>query len=384
MVLAVRAGASQRSVARHFRVSLSTLQLWLERAAGREPDEVDWHDRPPIARTIRRTPPATEDLILQVRRTLREESDLGEYGPVAIQSALAGRVDGPRPVPSRRTIARVLERRGALDARRRVRRPAPPPGWHLPDVRAQRRELDSFDVVEGLQFLGGAPLDVLTAISLHGTLPGAWPVPGVTSAVVVDALTEHWRRYGLPGYAQFDNDSRFIGGWAHPNSIGAVIRLCLAVEVVPVFVPPHEVGFQASIEAFNGRWQRVVWRRQPWVTDLAATRLRSDRYLAALRASHAQRVDAAPDRRPFPSAEVDLRRPPAGRLVFVRRTSDTGTAEVLGLRYPVSPLWPHRLVRAELDLDAKRLRFFALRRRAPTEQPLLAELPYEPPPRWYR
>ena len=57
---------------------------------------------------------------------------------------------------------------------------------------------------------------------------------------------------------------------------------------------------------------------------------------------------------------------------------------ILGRHYPVDPAWPHRLVRSELDLDVRRLRFFALRRREPTVQPLLNDIPYEPPARWSR
>jgi hypothetical protein len=384
MVAAVRAGASQRSVGKRFGVSLATLQLWLARAGDGALDAIDWGDRSHAALTIHRTPDALEERILEIRRALREESALGEYGPVAIRRALEAQTDGSSPVPSVRTIARVLERRGALDASRRTRRPAPPPGWHLPDVRVRRAELDSFDVIEGMRFLGGTPLDVLTGLSLHGALPGAWPMTGVTSAGAVRALIEHWRANGLPGYAQFDNDTRFIGGWAWPNSIGAVIRLCLAVEVVPVFVPPREMGFQAAVEALNGRWQRAVWARRPAMADLATLQLRSDAYVAAWRHRHAVRIESAPARQPFPADPPDLTRPPEGRLVFLRRTSDTGTAEVLGLRYPVSRLWVRRLVRAELDLDERRLRFFALRRREPDDQPLLAEAAFVPPGRWYR
>ena len=384
MVAAVRDGASQRSVARRFGVGLATLQLWLARAGDGSLEAVDWRDRSHAPLTVRRTAAELEARILEHRRELRGQSALGEYGPAAIRRALEAGADGGAAVPSLRTIARVLERRGALDATRRVRRPAPPPGWHLPDVRARAAELDSFDVIEGLRFRGGSWLDVLTGISLHGALADAWPMTGVASARVVLALTERWRTEGLPGYAQFDNDTRFIGGWAHPNSIGAVIRLCLALGVVPVFVPPREMGFQASVEAFNGRWQQAVWGRRSMHADLAAIETSSSAYVAAWRGRHAVRIEAAPERRPFPAEPPDPRRPPAGRLVFLRRTGDTGSVEVLGLRYRVSRLWLRRLVRAELDLDARRLQFFGLRRRDPDDQPLLAEADYVPPERWYR
>jgi hypothetical protein len=171
MVALVRSGASQRAAARQFRVGLSTVQLWVSRAADRPLDEVDWSDRSsqPLRRT--RTEPELEDQILDIRRRLREESILGEYGPAAIRRELE---EQPGPLPALRTIARILERRGALDAHRRVRRPAPPAGWYLPDVRERAVELDSFDVISGLRLQGGIGFDVLTGISLHGGLTATW------------------------------------------------------------------------------------------------------------------------------------------------------------------------------------------------------------------
>ena len=65
-----------------------------------------------------------ENLILRTRKRLKEKSDLGEHGAVAIHRALTER--GIKKIPSLRTIGRVLLRRGALDGRRRIRRPPPP------------------------------------------------------------------------------------------------------------------------------------------------------------------------------------------------------------------------------------------------------------------
>jgi hypothetical protein len=383
IVAAVRAGSSQRSAADRFGVALATVQLWLNRAADQPLDDVDWADRPPVARRIRRTGRDLEDRILDLRRELREDSVLGEYGPVAIHRELVARAAAGERVPAVRTIARILERRGALDAKRRVRRAAPPLGWYLPDVRRHESELDSFDVIEGLRLKGGIPLDILTGISLLGGLPGTWPTISLRARRVVEAMGEHWQEIGLPGYAQFDNDPRFVGGLAHPNSIGPVIRFCLAVGVVPVFAPPRESGFQAAVEAYNGRWQRKVWARfwDPTVDDLVE---RSDTYVGAVRRHSAVRIEAAPDRGPFPDRAVDLDRPPSGRIVFIRRSSDDGVVSVLKVRYPVDRSWVHRLVRVELDLDARRVSCFALRRREPDDQPCLAELPFHPPARWYR
>lgn len=383
MVAAVRAGQSQRAVAKSFGVSLATVQLWLRRADGERLDRVDWSDRSSTRHHVSRLDPGLEDLILDLRRELRETSILGEYGAVAIQRALLERPDVPRPVPAVRTIGRVLDRRGALDRGHRVRRPAPPPGWYLPDVAARHLELDSFDIIDGLYLRGQPELGILTAISLHGGLPGAWPGFGMRVGQIVPALVERWRTFGLPAYAQFDNDSRFIGGLAKPDSIGPVIRLCLALGIVPVFATPREPGFQASIEALNGRWQAKVWARF-WEPTLEALQDRSDRWVEAVRMRTAARIEAAPAREPFPAGPVEPWHPPGGRIVFLRRTTDAGSVSVLGHRIEVDRHWPYRLVRAELDLANGSIDFFALRRRDPRDQPHLASVPYEIPRRWYR
>jgi hypothetical protein len=379
MVAAVRAGTSMRSVAREHDVSLSTVQWWVRRAELIPLEQVDWGDHRPIPRTIHRTERAIEDWVLALRRELKETSDLGEYGAQAIQRELVARAHPV--VPSVRTIGRILDRRGALDAARRVRRVPPPRGWYLPDVAQRRAELDSFDIVEGLALTGGTRLEVLNGISLHGGLPGSWPQSLVTAHTAVDALLQHWRECGLPAYAQFDNDTIFQGSHHGRDSLGRVVRTCLRLGVTPVFVPPQESGFQAAIEAFNGRWQVKVWARFHH-ESLADLQARSRRYLAAYRMRAASRIEAAPTRRPFPTAwHQDLQAHPDGVVIFIRRTSEAGVVNLLGRTFEVDPLWPHRLLRCEVDLRGDQIRFYALRRREPNHHSLLRESPYHFPRR---
>jgi hypothetical protein len=264
-------------------------------------------------------------------------------------------------------MGRILDRCGAWDGRQRIRRPPPPRGWYLPEVAAGEAELDSFDIVEGLVIQGG--------------LAAAWVRRVITAKTTVHALVEHWQRFGLPAYAQFDNDTVFQGAHHHPDSIGRVTRLCLALGIVPVFTPPRETGFQAAIENFNGRWQAKVWNRFTHPSR-QALQAQSAKFITAYRQPAATRIEGAPPRRPFPEDwTVDLQAAPQGCLVFLRRTTANGQAAVLGHTFPVDPHGQGRLVRAVVDLDANRLRFHALRRRDPQYQPILKEIPYEFPKR---
>jgi transposase-like protein len=383
MVAAVRRRISVRRVAKQFRVARSTVWLWVQRARGQQLDRVDWCGLAAgPRRPANKTPKAVEDTVLSLRRELKECSALGEFGAAAIHRELVKR--RVKPLPSVRTVGRVLERRGALDGRRRTRRKAPPAGWYLHDLAGRKVELDSFDIVEGLVIKGGYNVEVLNGVSLYGGLVASWPRSKITAKMVVDALIQHWRHFGLPAYAQFDNDTVFQGPHQHPDTIGRVTRLCLSLGITPVFTPPQETGFQASIENFNGRWQDKVWARFTF-DSRQSLQAQSAKFITASRRRAAERIEAAPTRRPFPESwTLNLHSLPQGKIFFLRRSSDRGDVNVLGHRFPVDPNWPHRLVRVEVDLQQHSVHFYALRRRDPTYQPLLKVISHAIPKRKFK
>ena len=364
-------------------MALRTVQRWVHRAGSERLGRVVWSERPRGGRRKKiATSSRMENLILRIRKYLKQKSDLGEHGAVAIHRTLTER--GLTKIPSLRTIGRVLLRRGALDGRQRIRRPPPPKGWYLPPVATRTAELDSFDFIEDLTLRGGAPVNVLTAISMHGGLCNAFVKPSWTAKVTAKALIAHWREHGLPAYAQFDNDTIFCGARQFRDSFGRVIRLCLQLHVIPVFSAPHETGFQAVIESFNGRWQQNVWQRF-FHDDHDAIQACSNRYTRAARQQAAPRIDAAPPRRPFPKNWTpDYQLPLKGTVIYIRRTNQRGEVEVQRRRYLVDPLWSSRLVRADVDLTNHQIRFYRLRRRQPDDQPLVTTVKYMPPTKRFR
>lgn len=377
MVCAVRAGKGRRVVAKQFGVSVGTVAFWMRRAADSRLDRVDFSNRAAgCPRGWNRTPAAIEQQVVALRKSLREDSDLGEYGARAIHAALKAERDA---APSVATINRVLSRHGLQNTARRVRRVPPPRGWYLPEVAAGRAEVDCFDFIEDLKIAEGPLVNVLTAKSLHGALTDAWILLQRSAKGTDPCLRTRWSRDGLPAYAQFDNDTVFQGAHQFADAVGRISRLGLALGVVPVFVPPLEHGMQNTIEGFNGLWQAKVWQRHR-VAGIAELQARSDRYIAAHRARTQPMAEAAPPRQPMPKHfELDLHAPLRGQMIFIRRTNERGQVRLLGRRFTVSPDWLHRLVRCEVDFDHRCIRYFALRRRAPTEQPLLATIEYHRP-----
>lgn len=380
MVQLVRQGRSLRAVARQFHVAASTVGFWVRHARGKALQRVVFSNDKP-GRAWNRTAASMESRILELRGTLRQ-SDLGEYGAHAIEAALKSA--GEAELPSLATINRTLARHGMLDRARRVRRPAPPRGWYLPEVAAGRAEVDCFDWIEDLKIAEGPLIQALMGTALWGGQVNAWPEFRITTDAVLSRLCERWTELGLPECAQFDNDAVFQGAHQFADTVGRVSRLCLALGVTPVFAPPREPGFQNAIEGFNGLWQAKVWQRHHF-QDFEQLLAINARYITAHRARSAARRDHAPSRRPFPQGfRFDPRAPLSGRIIFLRRADDRGHAHLMGRRFAVSEHWPHRLLRCEVDLDAEQVRFYALRRRAPAHQPLLKVIAYHRPNKPFR
>ena len=371
----VRAGKSMHGVAQRFGVSVNTVGSWVKRAAGKRLDRVDFSSRNPgCVRGWNRLSPQVEQRIAELRGSLRERSILGEYGAQAIRLALEAEMTSG--VPSIATINRSLARQGLQDGARRVRRPPPPKGWYLSAVAAGRVELDCFDLIEELKIADGPLVWILNGTSLHGGLVDSWPLEQCSAKLVLQRILARWRRDGLPTYAQFDNGTQFQGAHQFADTVGRVSRLCLALGVIPVFTPPREPGFQNAIEGFNGLWQMKVWRRRKF-EDIDELKAACVSYVSAHRARSSPRREHAPRRRRVPAGfKLNLNAKLRGTVIYLRRTDEQGRAHLLGQRFEVCKHWPHRLVRCEVNFTAKHIRFYALRRRKPDEQPLLLEVPY--------
>jgi len=328
---------------------------------------VDWRDQPRgNPRPRNRTPQRLVKRILHWRSWLKDHCPLGEFGAEAIRRQL--QLQKVSPLPCTRTIERILGRAGLLTCSRRRRLAPPPPGWYLRELAEGRAELDTFDFVEDLAIRGGPSIAVLNGISLYGSLAAAWPQTAFTTSDVLDCLSAHWRAVGLPRYVQFDNDTRFQGPHSLPGRLGRVVHLCLCLGIIPIFTPPRETGFQAKIESFNYLWQAKVWHRRQH-SGLASLQQHSHQFIRAHRQRHAARIEAAPLRLPW--ADPSSRQISQPQVIFLRRTTDTGSASVLETSLAVDKQWPNRLVRCELDVLTSELKIHALRRRQPDWQPLL-------------
>jgi hypothetical protein len=261
---------------------------------------------------------------------------LGEYGAVAIRREMS--LNDCPVIPSIRTINLILKRHVFFDSRRRMRYQSPPRGWYLPDVVTGVSELDSFEYVEDLRLEGKHGfMHLFNGISLHGHLVCSFPFQRMTAENTVFALKQHWQEFGIPSYAQCDNATVFTGP-RHPDTIGQVIRFCLSLGVTPIFAPPREPGFQASIENDNGQWQKGVWERFHFKNDQALAE-QSSRYVDAHRDKHWASIEATNNRYDISyPLKQELNKPLDGTMIFIRRTDNNGNVNVLGRQWIVDSL----------------------------------------------
>ena len=99
----------------------------------------------------------------------------------------------------------------------------------------------------------------------------------------------------------------------------------------------------------------------------------------------AGRREAAPLRRRVPARfTFDLRAPLTGTMIFLRRGNEHGDVTLLARSFRIAAHWLHRPVRCEVDFTHQCIRFHALRRREPAEQPLLCQISYPRPHKLFK
>jgi hypothetical protein len=129
-------------------------------------DDVDWSSRPHTPQKVaNKTSAKVEREICALRKKLQTQGALGFTGALTIHDALQGS-DVPEPLPSVRTIGRILHRHGFLDRRRRIRRAAPPAGWYLQGLAQGQVDVDCFDVIEDLRLENFGLIQIFTAKAL--------------------------------------------------------------------------------------------------------------------------------------------------------------------------------------------------------------------------
>jgi transposase InsO family protein len=311
-----------------------------------------------------RIPPELERAILSIRRRLQAHAAPATryslIGAAAILTELKG-LD-IRPLPSPRTVERVLQRHGLTAPRERLPRLLPRQVYPAPP--AQRsNQLHEVDPVGPIYLKGRRHRYYI--LVCKDAFDGAVCLRLAASRRMTEVLTflgECWKSLGLPEQVQFDN-AREVTGWGPAaRYLSRVLRLCLRYGVAPWLIPPARPQRNGSVENFNGWFQpRLFQRRFARPGDLRRELARLEQ---AVNAQHVhprlggltpaqhrrrQRLRRLPQRFRAPTERLPIA---AGRVTFIRQVSVAGTVSVLSQSFRVGKR--HRGLYLKLVLDTGR------------------------------
>ena len=354
------AGESATAICQSLRHSREWLYKWVKRQQQGRARWADERSRRP-EQSPQRLTPELETAIIAARRSLvRRQLFAGAQ-------AIAWELDalGLAP-PSLRTIGRVLDRHGLI-----TRRPGPyvAKGVAYPALCAERPgDVHQTDFVGPCYLHGAVRFYSLHSVDLATGRCGVQRLTTRSSQPTLDALWAIWSRLGIPTHQQVDNEMVFYGSRAHPRGLGPLIRLCLAMQVEPWFIPPAEPWRNGVIEKFNDRWQQFGPLRRTLRTVAAVDRANGrfeDRHNAHYRYSklggRTPNAVLAASGRPLrypdqPQApRHPLAKPAQGRYHLIRFVRHDGRIDLFGESLRVPPEAVHTYVRATIDVGHERL-----------------------------
>ncbi len=302
--------------------------------------------------------------IVRARRHLQQAA-VGLMGPEAVRTCLeAWRV---RPLPSRSTIARVLQTEGLTRARARTRgqppyypHPSPAPAFYLQATDWTAHFLHGGAVIYAFNTVAYETRDVCSRTSSNKK-----------AATVCAYALQVWHGFlGLPEALQIDNDGAFSGGRRGPRVFSRFVRLCLYLGIEPIFTPFREPERNELVESVNGLWQKAFWRRRRFrsVGQVHRSNPEFERWYRetyqppALNgrtprqaAQHEPRVRltatqirSIPERLPIT----------AGRVHFLRPVEADGTITLLNERWPVGRRYAGQYVWAVIWTHRERLEVY--------------------------
>jgi putative transposase len=294
-----------------------------------------------------RIPPELERAILSVRRRLQTHaSPATRYSLVGTTAILAElKALNIRPVPSPRTIERVLQRNGLTLPKVRLAPPLPRQEYPGPQARASN-QLHEVDLV-GPVYLKGSGHRYYIWVG-KDAFDGAVCLRLAESRKMDEVLWflgECWKDLGRPEQVQLDN-ARELAGWGKSaRTLSRVIRLCLRYGVSPVFIPEGEPQFNGSVEHFNGWFQDPLFqhhfsrpgdlrRELRRLQEAVNTQHVHPRLGGQTPAQHRRslRLQKLPASFVVPTGRQKLA---VGRVTFIRRVSVAGTVTLLSQSFRV-------------------------------------------------
>jgi transposase InsO family protein len=358
------AGEKPEAICASIGRSRSWFYKWVSRYD--ETDDSWCENRPTVLfNAANRTPFEIEEIVKMVRLNLYNQ-DLF-CGAQAILWELEDL--GVQPLPSLRTINRILSRNELTHRRTGKYEPKGTPYPKLPALLPnQTHQMDMVGpcyLTGPLRFYGLNVIDAATArCGLHSA-------PSKAGQDVVDGVWSIWSRLGIPDNLQIDNAMSFFGSPKYPRATSQFIRLCLRNGVEPWFIPMSEPWRNGIIEQFNDHYQQKFLRKVFMTTTaelrsgtLAFEQRHNSRYrysklggktpLKALAATQAKLRFPIQEENP----QQRLQKPETGRYHLVRLIRSDLKLNIFGEMFTVPPEVKLEYVVATIDVKEQKLKLF--------------------------
>ena len=309
----------------------------------------------------RRITPELERSILNIRRRLTSQIHPGtRYSLIGAGSILAElQVLHIRPLPSVRTIERVLERNGITSPKVRLAPYLSRATYPKPQANASN-QLHEVDGVGPIYLKGNRQRYYIFVCK--DVYDGAVCLRIYRSRkmeVILDFLGECWKSLGLPEQMQFDN-AREVTGWGPAaRYLSRVLRLCLRFGVEPLLIPPGRPQHNGSVENFNGWFQPRLFQRH--YSQLGALKRELQRLEETVNTQHVQPrlngLTPVQSRRRTKLRKLprnyliphDLLPIAAGRITFFRQVTKHGNLHLLSQTFFVGKRLKGEYVKVLLD-----------------------------------
>ena len=344
--------------------SKAWLYKWVERHIADDNSWSESQSRRPLSVTSR-IPKEIEEIVKMVRLNLYNR-DLF-CGAQAILWEMEEL--GIRPLPSLRTINRILSR-NELTHRRTGRYEAKgTPYPKLPSLFPNQTH--QADLVGPCYLKGPVRFYGLNAVDMATARCGLYAALSKSGQSILDGFWEIWKRLGIPVNIQVDNATPFFGSPTHPRGMGPLIRLCLHYDVEPWFIPMAEPWRNGVIEKFNDQYQQkflgkvIMTTQDDLTTGTLAFEQRhnsSYRYSKLGGKTPLKALAASKIKLRFPKQEEAphhrLKKPETGRYHIVRLIRSNMKLNIFGELFPVAPELAHEYVVATIDVKEQKVKLF--------------------------
>jgi len=367
-----RAAAVQRYLAgedpESICASLGKSRRWLYKWLARHiPDDSAWYEdlsRRPLTSPYR-TPEEIEKIVELVRFSLYNKGLF--CGDQAIRWELEDM--NVQPLPSIRTIGRILHRRGLTHDRTGHYASK---GKKYPDLPAHLpNQTHQIDLVGPCYLSGPIRFYSLHAVDTAMNRCGIEPLSTKAAQSILDAVYAVWLRMGIPENLQVDNELAFYGSPTHPRGMGPLIRLCLRYGVKLWFIPPAEPWRNGIVEQFNDHYRQKFLAK---VTMVSRSQLRQESLVFEHRHNSSYRYSKNKGKTPLKALEAmekklvfpsksnaprhPLDKPEEGHYHLVRFIRSDCRLNIFGEIFPAPPETQYEYVVATVDVKAQKLKLF--------------------------